>query len=125
MGKILMWGEISRRDVEITVHDLPKLPGQGDFMIDPETVTITFERRSGFQVKGDSPERVREIKVRGECDGGPAAGLRAWYPYRDDHDPADVPDWVQELIEIFSIHDDLADQLRAQRKSIKWLRDDS
>lgn len=53
MGKIRMWGEIPRRDVEITFEIDPETVTT-TFEIDPETVTITFERRSGSQVKEDS-----------------------------------------------------------------------
>jgi hypothetical protein len=53
MGKMLKWGEISRRGVEITFEIDPETVTT-TFEIDPETVTITFERRSGSQVREDS-----------------------------------------------------------------------
>lgn len=126
MGKISSWGEVTRRTVEITVSGVPDVRGQGAFEVTPQTLTITYVRKDGHEFRADRPEQVEAIKIRGIRNGDPDFfGVRVWYPLRDDHDPADVPDWVHELAEIFRIHDDLADQLRAQRKLIKWLRDDS
>jgi hypothetical protein len=122
MPKIGEWTEEARRTVTVAVEGIPEpVKGQGAFEIMPEDVEITYERWGK-----DAPEKVFKIKVRGPrvdaAKDQPGFGIRVWFPDQESHDPASVPAWVVELVEIFTRYDDLADQLRAGRKAIKWLR---
>ena len=121
MAKIREWDERSRRTVMITVDDLDPIDGQGSFKIEPRDVEIIWERWAK-----DEPESVFKISVRGPRvepgKGDHPTGVRVWFPAQESHDPASVPEWLAELVEIFTRHDDLGDQLRSGRKLIKWLR---
>jgi hypothetical protein len=122
MPKIADWTEDTRRVLHVSLEGhFEPLQGQGNFMIDPRELEVTFERHG----KGGDPEKVFKIKVTGpRIDAGKGdhpIGIRVWLAAADDHDPETVPGWVQELIEVFTHYADLDDQLRASMKAVKWL----
>lgn len=122
MPKIADWTEEARRVLHVSLEGpFEPLRGQGNFMIDPRELEVTFERYG----KGSDPEKVFKIKVTGErLDAGKndhPIGIRVWFVESEEHDPETVPGWIQELIEVFTHYADLDDQLRASMKAVKWL----
>lgn len=122
MPKITDWTEESRRTVSVAVEgEIEPLRGQGNFEIDPKSLEVTFERWG----KGGDPEKVFKIKVTGpRLNAGKQdhpIGIRVWFPDSDDHKPEDVPGWIIELVEVFTVYTDLDDQLRQSVKAARWL----